>query len=144
MYTYTVTSHLYTWYDQYIHTGMCYVYICIHMYTFLNVYMYTFTVTQRISQMGKNHVPRMDESCHTYEWVMSHIWMQTGLYCACERLVLRHDSFNVGHDSFICVTWRIHMWDMTLTHLTESVSLYVLRVSTPRAVTWLMCLGFEV
>jgi len=67
-----------------------------------------------------SHIPHIDESCHTHEWVyimsesyttyrwvMSHTWMS-----------LYHI---MGHDSFVCVTWRIDMW-----YMTHSYDLHVL------------------
>ena len=42
-----------------------------------------------------SHVSHRNESCLTYEWVMSYVWM-----------IFRHDPFT-------CLTWPIHMWDMT-------------------------------
>ena len=71
-------------------------------------------------------VAHMNESCRTYEWVMSHIWMSHEWYALIRQIsnTLTHDVINlihmcdmtqsyVWHDSFICVTWRIHMCDMT-------------------------------
>jgi len=40
----------------------------------------------------------VNEPCCTYQWVMSHTWMTYS---------------SVWHDSFICVTWLIHLCDMT-------------------------------
>ena len=80
----------------------------------------------------------MNESCHTYEWVMSHIWMShvthTNKSChtcqpnnrneSMERDVpdqwspkrhqhLEHVHSYMYHDSLICVTWLIHVCHMT-------------------------------
>jgi len=67
-------------------------------------------------------VTRMNESCHTYEWVMSHVWMS---YVTCMNeshmshrnecgiLVQSVAHLHVWHDSFIFVPWLIHMCDMT-------------------------------
>jgi len=54
-----------------------------------------------------SHVTHMNESCHTYEWVMSHIWMSPVTHM--------NESWNdacVWRDSFMCVKWLIHMCDM--------------------------------
>ena len=60
--------------------------------------------------------------CHTYEWVMSHIWKKyvTWLIHICDMThsYVWHDSFicvtwYVWHNSFISVTWLIHMCDTT-------------------------------
>ena len=73
----------------------------------------------------------MNESCHTYEWdaghtyewVMPHMWRRLGHWGG--RHHVTHDSSEqescewvmsysyVCHDSFMCVTWLIHMCDMT-------------------------------
>ena len=86
-----------------------------------------------MAHVWMSHVTRMNESCHTYEWVMSHVWLShvTGEQCDEQprRTSLRGGSgficvtwlihmcdmthSYVWHDSFICVTWLIHMWDMT-------------------------------
>jgi len=75
---------------------------------------------------------------HTYKWVMPHVWMphmsmryvyvwHTYMCDICETWLIqwmRRDRglmcdmthshvWHVWHDSFICVTWVIHMFDMT-------------------------------
>ena len=54
-----------------------------------------------MSHIQTSHVTHMNESCHTYEWVMSHIWMS-----------------HVTHmkESFTHVTWLIRMCDVTDSH----------------------------
>jgi len=52
----------------------------------------------------------MNESCLTYEWVMSHVWMRHVSHMNIDTL---YWHVIVWHDSLICVTWLIHMWDMT-------------------------------
>ena len=60
-----------------------------------------------MSHIWMSHVTHMDESCRTYAWVMSHILSHSYAW---------HDSFmcvtwliHVGHDSFVRVTWLIYM-----------------------------------
>jgi len=59
-------------------------------------------------------------------WLVSMTWL---VYtCICVGWLsscLRHETFTrVWHDSFICGTWLIHMWDMTLIYMC-SVTLYL-------------------
>jgi len=79
-----------------------------------------------------SHVAHMNESCRTYEWVMSHIlqyWvMYESYYGSLLEVTLSHVAHinescrtcwkslvfkYAWHDSFICVTWLIAMHDMT-------------------------------
>ena len=83
------------------------------------------------------YVWRLNESCHRYEWVMSHIWMSHVTYmnvmwrCDMTHSYVWHDSFicvirlihmcdmtnsRVWHDQYICVTWLIHIFDMPHSH----------------------------
>ena len=59
------------------------------------------------------HVTRINESCHTYQWIMSHTSMShvTHMNESCHMCDMTHSY--VWHDSFMCVTWLIHMCDMT-------------------------------
>jgi len=81
------------------------------------------------------HVTHTNEPWHTYEWVMSHIWMShdsriircidmwhmtaldvwRNLFVCVMWLIHMSDMTHshVWHDSFICVTWLIYMFDMT-------------------------------
>ena len=93
-----------------------------------------------MSHVWMSHVTHMNESCRTSEGVMSHITQShsaNDTYLSydiwqviCHRLW--HDLFicvtwlihmcdmsrsYVWHDSFICVTWLIHMSDMTHSYL---------------------------
>ena len=58
-----------------------------------------------MSHVWMSHVTRMNESCHTYEWVMSHVWMSHVTHIQMSR---RHKwvmwdmtHSYVWHDSFI-------------------------------------------
>jgi len=88
-----------------------------------------------MSNIWMSHVAHMNESCHTYEWVISKgstivtaqpTLIFTNMYS--RTSYVWHDSFifvtwlihmcgmthsYVWHDSFICVTWLIHTGDMT-------------------------------
>jgi len=54
-----------------------------------------------------SHVPRMNESRRSYEWVTSHIWTN---YAAQKRHVTQNNDLFMTH---LCVTRVIHMWDVT-------------------------------
>ena len=67
-------------------------------------------------------VTRMKKSCHTYEWVMAHVWMSHGTHMNASWH--RSHTCIFGSLSFVwgtwlvCTcdmthTWLIHMWDMT-------------------------------
>jgi len=82
-----------------------------------------------ISHIFMNHVTYMIQSWHTYEWVMSHIWMShANLVC----LHMWHDSFACVTYSFIRVTCLILLvtW---LIHMSHDSSLHVII-----CVTWLI------
>ena len=60
-------------------------------------------------------------SCHTYEWVMSHIWVSHVTQWVFLTEIDLHEEMTsesyVWHDSFIRVTWRIHMCDVTYSYV---------------------------
>ena len=85
---------------------------------------------------------RVNELCHTYEWVVSHIWMShvkhmnESCHIVTSHSYMWHDSFiyltclirihdmthsYVWHDSFECVTWLcdIYMSDVTHSYLLQ-------------------------
>ena len=47
-----------------------------------------------------SHVTQMNESCHTYDWVESQIWIQAAT-------------------SYMCATWLIHTCDMAHPHVRQ-------------------------
>jgi len=67
----------------------------------------------RVSRLIVSHVTRINELCHTYEWVMSHVL--TSL-------------LKVWHDSFIRVTWLIHMCAMTHPYMWHGIFTCVTRI----------------
>jgi len=78
------------------------------------------------------HVTHMKESCHTYEWVMSHIFTvccHTPLFTYVIFTHCVHVMFDVWYDSFIRVTWLIRMCDMTHSYVWHD---------SFRCVTWLI------
>ena len=59
-------------------------------------------VTWLVRMSDVNHVTHINESCHAYEWVMSHIWMSHVTHMDDSR-----HSYEHVNDS--CVAWIIHM-----------------------------------
>jgi len=70
-----------------------------------------------MAHIWMSHGTHMNESCHTYEWVMEHIWMCHIMdkifgirsIWLIQMCALTHSY--VWHDSFICVPWLILMCD---------------------------------
>jgi len=61
-----------------------------------------------------SHVTHMNESCHTYKWAMSHIWMS-----------------HVTHMNESCHTYKwvmSHIWTSHVTHMNESCHTYKWRI----------------
>ena len=59
----------------------------------------------------------MQESCYTYECVMSPIWMS--------HVTHMYMKWLVRHDSVICVTYLIHVWHDSFILLTEEIRLKI-------------------
>ena len=68
------------------------------------------------SHICMSHVSHMDESWHKYK---DHIWM-TVEFKVCDSYVCAMTHPYVRHDSSMCETWLIHMWDMTHTYICET------------------------
>jgi len=65
-----------------------------------------------MSHIWMSHVTHMNESCRTYEWVMLHIWM-------------RHVT-HMSESCHTCVPWPIHLaMNMGWLRLVGSLKLYV-------------------
>jgi len=103
------------------------------------------TYGQVVSHVWMSHDTHMNESWRTYEWVMAHIWMSHGApmneswhtwewvtaHIWVRHVTCTNESWHtrawissqigkyVWHDSFICVTWLIHMCDMTHSYATR-------------------------
>jgi len=131
-----------------------------HTYEWVSPFGHHLLNTRLAPPLYHGPPPNSPESCHTNKWVMPHIWLSrdTHMNQACHanewdmsRIwmsdmthsntpspqwsshVSPWDSAysHVRHDSFICVTWLIHMRDMT--------RLYVYRDSFI-CVSWLIYL----
>jgi len=100
-----------------------------------------------MSQIWMSHVANMNESCRTYEWVMSHIWTSRIAHmneschrCACvmSKIWLSHvahvhescctyDEVSVAHMNESCHTYgwvASHIWMSDATHMNESCHTY--------------------
>ena len=79
---------------------------------------------ERHRLMWMSHVTLMDESCHTYEWVMSHSWMShvtlMNESCQTHEWVMSHIWMShATHMNVSCNTWMSHV-----THMNESCHTY--------------------
>jgi len=83
--------------------------------------------------ISSSHVTHMNESCHTYEWVMSHIWMihVTNMNESCHKyewVVLHTDGVCTQQQlSRSCRTYEwvmSHIWMSHVTHVSESCFTY--------------------
>jgi len=69
-----------------------------------------------MSHVRMSHVTRINESCHTYEWVMSHVWMS--------HVTRMHERFKVLCNLHIHIThgWMIHDSFTWMCHVNKSCS----------------------
>ena len=70
-----------------------------------------------------HHVTHMNESCHTYEWVMSHKWVShvthTNESCHTYEWVMSHTyKWVMSHIWVSHVTWEINMSHIWMSHVT--------------------------
>jgi len=80
--------------------------------------------TYEIDMSWTSHVTRMNESCHTYEWVMSHIWMShvTHMNESCHVCVRHVTRMNESCHTYEWV--MSHIWMSHVTHTNESCHTY--------------------
>ena len=79
-----------------------------------------------------SHVTHMNESCHTYEWVMSHIWMGHVTHmnesCHTYAWVMSHIRMHhVTHMNKSCYTYECvmsHIWMSHVTYMNASCHTY--------------------
>jgi len=84
-----------------------------------------------------NHVTYMNESCHTYEWAMSHIWMShvthvNELCHICERVmsnIWMSDATHMNESRHAYKRVMSHIWVSRVTHMNESCHTYAMAVS---------------
>jgi len=109
---------------------LTYEWVMSHTWMSQSCHMYgwvTLPVSQE-SAHGPQKIYTMNESCHAYEWVTSHIWMSlwmshvTHMNASCHACVLH---IHVWHDAFICVTWLIHMCDVTHSYVRHDSLIYI-------------------
>jgi len=97
---------------KFIHTDMytciSYIYVLIHAYVFP---CEQFIVKGKMFRLRlTRYVTHMNESCHTYEWVMAHIWMSHGTHM---------------NESLHTHEWVMaHIWMSHVTHMNESCHTY--------------------
>ena len=83
--------------------------------------------------MWMSHVTPVNESCHTYEWVMVHISMSHGTHVneswhTCEGVMTKM-YMSQRQKYFLCATWLIHMCDMTHIHKSHKTQSHVCNVT---------------
>ena len=68
-----------------------------------------------MSHICMSHATHMDESCHTYEWVMSHVWMR--------RVTHMNESSHTNKcDTVVDASCHIHPWVVShnlMSHVTR-------------------------
>jgi len=107
------------------------------------------TYEQVVSRVWASHVTRMNESCHTYEWVMSHVWMRrvtrTNESCHTYEWIMSHVWMrHVTRMSASCHTyeWVVsHVWMSHATCIYESSSQRLCR--TVASGFWTSCYTYE-
>ena len=76
-----------------------------------------------ISHIQMSHVTRTNESCHTYEWVMSHIWMRhvtrTNESCPTYEWVMSHSRYT---RATLRADLRAHIHEWVMSHVWMSIS----------------------
>jgi len=97
----------------------CHTYVLIHRSDTCRIYEYE-------SHIWMSHVTHINESCHTYEWVMSHIWRLIHM-CSfiCQTLVASMNMSHVRHLSHIWIwvmsdTCRIYSYMRQVSDMTHS------------------------
>ena len=77
-----------------------------------------------MSHMWMSHVTHMNESCHTYEWVMSHIWMRlAGYEWVMSHIWMSHGTYKsvVSHTNKSQIMPHMNQaYGITTIHVNES------------------------
>jgi len=101
------------------------------------------TYERVMSHIWTSHVTHMNESCHTFERVMSHIWMSHVTHMNTSRYALAHRVYEschtcrmMRHDVFISVTW--HLWVISCVNENESRHVLMNHIICWRNALWVM------
>ena len=86
------------------HDSLTHPYVWHDSFTRVNGWFYTYESCEYMS-----YVTRMNESCHTYEWVMSHIWMS--------HVIHMNESRRAWNES--CRTYEWVMSQVWMSHVTH-------------------------
>ena len=76
-----------------------------------------------MSHVWMRHVTHMNESCHTHEWVLSHVWMShvTHLNKSCHTYESGMSHIRMSHITHLNESCHTYEWVMNLdTHINES------------------------
>ena len=90
---------------------------------------------------GMSHVTHINEPCHTYEWVMSHIWMSHVTHmnepCHTYEWVMSH--MRMSHVTYMNESCHTYEWVMS--HICMSRATYQVSLQTKRLMrgSWTWC-----
>jgi len=99
------------------YTGTCSMYVCINIYICIHTYLYTYINTYIYTYIYTV------SACHTSTCSTTHAWVWhasficvhgTFIYVTwliVSRIHMCGRFCSLWHDSFICETWIIHVWD---------------------------------
>ena len=143
----SIYRYLYVYIYIYIHMNVCiwmslYRYLYVYIYIYIHMYVCIWMSIYRHSARGEApYVCRalhlyidLDVSCHTHEWVMSHIWMShvthTNTSCHTDRFPRIAGGMRSGgnrahatHTNELCHAYEWVMsptWLCYITHMNES------------------------
>jgi len=68
-----------------------------------------------MSHIWVSHVTHMKESCHTYEWVMSHIWMSHVSHIWMSHVTHMSESRDT-YEYVLCHIWMCHVSHIWMCH----------------------------
>ena len=104
--------HSYVWHDAFMFvTWLIRVRDMMHPYVWRDAFIcVTWLVWVWHDAFIIRHVTHSNESCHTYEWVTSHIWMS-------------HVA-HMNESCYSCECLTSHIWMSHVTHMNESCATY--------------------
>jgi len=105
-------THSYTWHDSFIYgTWRIPIRDMTHSYTWHDSFIY---VTWRIPIRDMTHSYTWHDPLRAWDMTHSYVWKVDVLW---SELPVDDSTFYVRHDSFIYVTWLIHICDMTHSYM---------------------------
>jgi len=119
--------------------NITYVWVMSHIRESCHVYMSHVTCVWATSHIWMSHVTHMNESCHTYEWVMSHTWMS---HVTCVRATSQlKESCNAW---LPLVSYEWVMSHMNVTHPSGGhTPITMILQPTPLVLKWMSHVTYE-